>query len=152
MSSLRDILIPSRDWRVRIYSVYVFILFDYIMTAFFCDTFSEEGNIVLRFVMIQLNDIVLGLVFFALLFYGAIYIILCYFSNRVQIKEMGLTGLIYYYRRPLFDIVIGLGVGARHFEGGMSWVLPLHNRLWLALGFIFYLTTVHIGTLIQMFK
>jgi len=120
------------------------------MTALFCTNFSEEGNIILRIIMIQLNDITLGLILFALLFYGPIYIIFCYFSNKFRLKGNGLTELVYDYRRPIYDIIVGLGVAARHFEGGMSWILPLSNRLWLAVGYIFYLSIIYLGTLTKI--
>ncbi|MDH5363241.1 MAG: hypothetical protein OEW84_08000, partial [Aigarchaeota archaeon] len=79
---------------------------------------------------------------------------LCHFTNRdwTGLMRVDILRLISEHVRPLFDVLLGLGVASRHFEGAMSWVLPLSNRLWLALGFVFYLSTVHMGTLLEKFR
>ncbi len=149
MPDFRSFLVPSRDWRVRVYVLYSFIFLDYILTSANIDSYADEGNTVLRAFMTYLDNVPLGLLSFTLVFYGPIYLALCHFSNRGgrSTRASGILELLHEYRRPLFDIFLGLGVAARHFEGGMSWILPLSNRLWLALGFIAYLTLVHFVTL-----
>lgn len=145
----RALTTPSKEWRVRIYTLFSFVIIDYAMTSVFSHTFSDEANWLLRTFMIYFNSIPLGLFAFTLSFYGPVYALLCYFTNRnwERLKEISLVELISEHKNPIFDIVLGLGVASRHFEGAMSWILPLPNRLWLALGFIFYLTIVHLGTL-----
>jgi hypothetical protein len=149
MPDFRDFLVPSRDWRVRVYVLYTFIFLDYILTSAYIDSYTDEGNAVLRAFMTYFDSVTLSLLAFTLAFYGPIYLALCHFSNRDwrRTRASGTLELLHEYRRPLYDIFLGLGVAARHFEGGLSWILPLSNRLWLALGFIAYLTLVHIGTL-----
>ena len=151
MLRIRALLIPSEEWRVRVYSVFCFAIFDYTITSIFCRTFKYERNLLLRAFMIYFRSIPLGIFIFSLSFYFPIYIVLCYFTNSEMgiPRDGGVVELLLEYRKPLFDIVLGLGVASRHFEGGMSWLLPLSNRLWLALGFILYLTIVHLGTLME---
>jgi hypothetical protein len=149
MSILRKTLIPSRDWRLRVLVVYVFIFQDYLMTGAFCRDIADEANWLLRTFMLAFNNIPVGLLVFGISFYGPVYAVLCLLTNHdwTGLRGQSLFELLSERRRPLFDVAFGLGVASRHFEGGMSWVLPLSNRLWLALGFITYLTLVHIGTL-----
>ncbi|UCD44018.1 MAG: hypothetical protein JSV27_07660 [Candidatus Bathyarchaeota archaeon] len=147
--AVRQFLIPARDWRVRVYALYVFILQDYLMTGAFCKDFADEANLLVRASMIYFDDVQVGLLVFALAFYGPVYAVLCLLTNRDwdHLRGTSLFEFLSERRRPIFDVALGLGVASRHFEGGMSWVLPLSNRLWLPLGFIAYLTLVHIGTL-----
>ena len=154
MTSPRDFITPSTEWRVRIYALFSFTIIDYVMTGIFCHAFTDEANRLLRAFMIYFNNIPLGLFAFTLFFYVPVYALLCYFTNLdwERWREIGLIELISEHKHPIFDIVLGLGVASRHFEGAMSWILPLSNRLWLALGFVFYLTIVHIGTLIKSFS
>jgi len=154
MTSPRAFITPSKEWRVRIYSLFILVIIDYAMTAVFCRAFSDEANRLLRAFMIYFNSIPLGLFAFTLSFYGPVYVMLCYFSNSDigRMRGMSLVEIISEHKNPIFDIVLGLGVAARHFEGAMSWILPLSNRLWLALGFIFYLTIIHLGTLMKSFS
>jgi hypothetical protein len=149
MSFLRRALIPSKDWRLRIIVVYVFIVQDYLMTGAFCRDIADEANWLLRTFMLYFNSIPMGLLVFGFSFYGPVYVVLCFLTNYdwARLRSKSLFEFLSERRRPLFDVAFGLGVAARHFEGGMSWVLPLSNRLWLALGFIAYLAVVHIGTL-----
>jgi len=149
MSAAGRFLIPSRDWRVRVYVLYVFILQDYLLTGAFCKDFADEANLLVRASMIYFDDVQVGLVVFALAFYGPVYAVLCFLTNRDwnRLRGMSLFEFLSERRRPIFDVALGLGVASRHFEGGMSWILPLSNRLWLPLGFISYLALVHIGTL-----
>ena len=149
MSFLRRSLLPSRDWRLRVLVVYVFIFQDYLMTGVFCRDIADEANWLLRTFMLTFNSVQVGLLVFGLSFYGPVYAVLCLLTNHdwTGLRSQSLFELLSERRRPLFDVAFGLGVASRHFEGGMSWVLPLSNRLWLALGFITYLTLVHVGTL-----
>lgn len=149
MSAAGRFLIPSRDWRVRVYVLYVFILQDYLLTGAFCKDFADEANLLVRASMIYFDDVQVGLVVFALVFYGPVYAVLCFLTNRDwnRLRGMSLFEFLSERRRPIFDVALGLGVASRHFEGGMSWILPLSNRLWLPLGFISYLALVHLGTL-----
>jgi len=151
MTSPRAFITPSREWRVRIYALFSFVILDYAMTGAFCHAFTDEANRLLRAFMIYFNSIPLGLLAFTLAFYGPVYALLCFFTNSEmgRLRKSGLVELISVHKNPIFDIVLGLGVASRHFEGAMSWILPLSNRLWLALGFIFYLAIVHFGTLIK---
>lgn len=149
---IKRIIVPSKRWRVRIGVVFSLISFDYIMTGIFCRTFEDEANLLIRTFMIYFNSVPLGLCIFMLSFYFPIYSLLCYFSNRNWRPERSIfVEFTSEYGRPLFDIFIGLGVASRHFEGAMSWILPLTNRLWLALGFTIYLILVHLGSLIDTF-
>lgn len=147
-------LTPSKDWRVRVYSPFLFVILDYVMTGLFCVEFSNEGNRLLRAFMISADSVPLGLLIFTVSFYGPVYVLLCRFTKKSWDSLMGASffQLLSEHVRPLYDVAFGLGVASRHFEGAMSWVLPLSNRLWLALGFVFYLFTVHIGTLIDRFR
>jgi len=149
MSAAGRFLIPSRDWHVRVYVLYVFILQDYLMTGAFCKDFADEANLLVRASMIYFDDVQVGLLVFALAFYGPVYTVLCFLTNKEwdRLRGMSIFEFLSERRRPIFDVALGLGVASRHFEGGMSWVLPLSNRLWLPLGFIAYLALVHIGTL-----
>lgn len=151
MPSPRAFIAPSREWRVRIYALFSFVILDYVMTGVFCQVFTDEANWLLRAFMVHFDSIPSGLFAFALAFYGPVYALLCFFSNSElgQLRDINLVELIYEHKNPIFDIVLGLGVASRHFEGAMSWILPLSNRLWLALGFIFYIVVVHFGTLIK---
>ncbi len=151
MPSPRAFIAPSRGWRVRIYALFSFVVLDYAMTGIFCRAFNDEANQLLRAFMIYFDSIQLGLLAFALSFYGPVYALLCFFSNKELVSPRGinLIEFISEHKNPIFDILLGLGVASRHFEGAMSWILPLSNRLWLALGFIFYLVVVHFGTLIK---
>jgi len=121
------------------------------MTGLFCKDYTDEANPLLRAFMIYFNSIPLGLFAFTLSFYGPVYFLLCCLTNRgIRVfKGMSVIQFISEHSRPIFDIVLGLGVAARHFEGAMSWILPLSNRLWLSLGFICYLAMVHMGTLMR---
>ncbi len=154
MKTLKAFLAPSRDWRVRVYSLFVFVTLDYAMTGLFCMEFSDEANAILRAFMIQFDSVPLGLTVFTAAFYVPVYVMLCYFTNRdwTGLMRVDILRLISEHVRPLFDVSLGLGVASRHFEGAMSWVLPLSNRLWLALGFVFYLSIVHMGTLLEKFR
>lgn len=154
MKTLKEFLAPSRDWRVRVYSLLFFVIFDYAMTGLFCREFSDEANAILRAIMIHFDSVPLGLTVFTAAFYIPVYVMLCYFTNRdwSGFMRVDVLRLISERVRPLFDIILGLGVASRHFEGAMSWILPLSNRLWLALGFVFYLSTVHMGTLLEKFR
>jgi hypothetical protein len=151
LPSLRAFIAPSKGWGVRIYALFFFVILDYAMTDIFCHAFTDEANLILRSFMIYFDSIQLGLLAFALSFYGPVYALLCFFSNKElgSPRGMNLIEFISEHKNPLFDIVLGLGVASRHFEGAMSWILPLSNRLWLALGFVFYLAVVHFGTLIN---
>lgn len=151
MPSPRAFITPSKEWRVRIYSLCSFVILDYVMTGSFCHAFADEANRLLRAFMIHFNSIPLGLLFFTLSFYGPVYALLCLFTNLdwEGWRKIGIVELISEHKRPIFDVVLGLGVASRHFEGAMSWILPLSNRLWLALGFVSYLIIVHLGTLIK---
>jgi len=149
MSAVRRFLIPSKDWRVRVYVLYIFIFQDYVMTGMFCKAFADEANGLLRAFMVYFNSIPAGLLVFAISFYGPVYLVLCLLTNYdwERLRSHSLFEFLSERRRPIFDIALGLGVASRHFEGGMSWMLPLSNRLWLALGFIAYLVLVHMVTL-----
>jgi len=154
MKTLKAFLAPSRDWRVRVYSLLIFVIFDYAMTGLFCREFSDEANAILRAIMIHFDSVPLGLTVFTAAFYIPVYVMLCYFTNHdwSGFMRVDVLRLISERVRPLFDVLLGLGVASRHFEGAMSWMLPLPNRLWLALGFVFYLSTVHMGTLLEKFR
>jgi hypothetical protein len=154
MKTLKAFLAPSRDWRVRVYSLLIFVIFDYAMTGLFCREFSDEANAILRAIMIHFDNVPLGLTIFTTAFYIPVYVMLCYFTNHdwSGFMRVDVLRLISERVRPLFDVLLGLGVASRHFEGAMSWMLPLPNRLWLALGFVFYLSTVHMGTLLEKFR
>jgi len=149
MSTVIRFLIPSKDWHVRVYVLYFFIFQDYVMTGTFCKAFADEGNVLLRAFMVYFNNIQVGLLVFALSFYGPVYAVLCFLTNYDwdRLRSLSLFEFLSEYRRPIFDVALGLGVASRHFEGAMSWILPLSNMLWLALGFVAYLTLVHISTL-----
>ena len=103
----------------------------------------------LRTFMVGFGSIPLGLVAFMLAFYGPFYMALCYFSNVDwgSVREIGFFDSLHRRIRVVYDVVLGLGVAARHFDGGMSWVYPLESGLWIPAGFIFYLTLVHFGTM-----
>ncbi len=147
-------LIPSKDWRVRVYTPFLFVILDYVMTSLFCGEFSEEANRLLRAFMVSVNSVPLGLLIFMVSFYGPVYVLLCHLTKRNWDGLMGVSflQLLSEHVRPLYDVAFGLGVASRHFEGAMSWILPLSNRLWLAIGFVFYLFAVHIGTLVERFR
>lgn len=148
MKALQAFLAPSKGWRVRVYSLFVFVILDYIITGIFCKEFSNEANAILRAFMIQFDSVPIGLTAFTMAFYVPVYVMLCYFTNRdwTGLMRVDILRLFSEHVRPLFDVSLGLSVAARHFEGAMSWVLPLSNRLWLALGFVFYLSIIYIGT------
>ncbi len=150
MATLRAFIAPSEDWRVRVFAAFISIVLDYAMTGIFCKEFTDEANTLLRTFMIHFDSVPIGVIVFALSFYGPVYVLLCYLTNRdwAGLKKISLFELLSEHRRPLFDIAFGLGVASWHFEGAMSWVLPLSNRLWLALGLMFYLSLVHMGTLL----
>ena len=154
MAALRSFIAPSREWRVRVSVLFSFVLLDYVMTGVFCRVFADEADRLLRSFMIYFNSIPLGLLAFTLSFCVPIYALLCYLTNRDwrRLREIGIIELISEHKNPIFDIVLGLGVASRHFEGAMSWILPLSNRLWLALGFVLYLTIVHLGTLMKSLR
>lgn len=154
MKALKAFLAPSRGWHVRLYSLFVFVILDYVMTGIFCREFSDEANAILRAFMIQFNSIPLGLTIFTVAFYLPVYVMLCYFTNRdwTDLMRVDILRLISEHGRPLFDVSLGLSVAARHFEGAMSWILPLSNRLWLVLGFVLYLSIIHVGTLLEKFR
>jgi hypothetical protein len=153
MVSLGVYLLPSRGWRVRVYSAFLFVALDYIATAIFCRDYSQEANFVLRALMVFFDSVTLGLLAFSLSFYFPMYVVMSYASNvEPGANKSVILGLLSEYGRPLYDVVIGIFVASRHFEGAMSWFLPLSNRLWLALGFAVYLSVVHTGTLIERFK
>jgi len=151
MPSPRAFIAPSQEWRVRIYALFSFVVLDYAMTGIFCRAFTDEANQLLRAFMIYSDSIQIGLLAFALSFYGPVYALLCFFTNSElgRLRSMNLIEFVSEHKNPIFDIVLGLGVASRHFEGAMSWILPLSNRLWLALGFVLYLAVVHFGTLIK---
>jgi hypothetical protein len=146
---LRALLVPAYRWRVRAYSIYLFIVFDYVLTGVFCEEFGDEANRVLRAFMVYLDSVPQGLVVFTLAFYGPVYLMLCYLSNMdwSRVREVDFFDSLSRRIRPVYDILLGLGVAARHFDGGMSWMYPLASGLWLPVGFVFYLTLVHFGTM-----
>jgi len=143
------LIFPSREWRVRIYTLLSFFMFDYMMTGVFCRAYTDEGDWLLRSFMIYFNSIPLGILALTLSFCVPIYALLCYLTNRDwrSLREIGIIDLVAEHKNPIFDIVFGLGAASRHFEGAMSWILPLSNRLWLVLGFILYLIIVWWGGL-----
>ncbi len=149
--NIRKLLIPSKKWQVRIYTLFFFVLIDYIITCALCKDFKNEGNLILRKFMIYFNSVYLGILIFTLSFYLPTYIILCYFTNcnMEKLRKFNIVELIYSYKKQIFDVILGLGVAARHFEGAMSWILPLSNRLCLLWGFLFYLIIVYVGTFIK---
>jgi len=134
---------------VRVYSIYLFIVFDYVLTGVFCEDFGDEANRLVRAFMVYFGSVPLGLVAFTLAFYGPMHLMLCYLSNMDWSRVRGVDFFDSLSRRirPVYDILLGLGVAARHFDGGMSWVYPLASGLWLPVGFVFYLTLVHFGTM-----
>ena len=146
---LRALIVPAYRWRVRVYSIYLFIVFDYVLTGVFCEDFGDEANRLVRAFMVYFGSVPLGLVAFTLAFYGPMYLMLCYLSNMDWSRVRGVDFFDSLSRRirPVYDILLGLGVAARHFDGGMSWVYPLASGLWLPVGFVFYLTLVHFGTM-----
>jgi hypothetical protein len=146
---LRALIAPAYRWRVRVYSIYLFIVFDYVLTGVFCEDFGDEANRLVRAFMVYFGSVPLGLVVFTLAFYGPMYLMLCYLSNMDWSRVRGVDFFDSLSRRirPVYDILLGLGVAARHFDGGMSWVYPLASGLWLPVGFVFYLTLVHFGTM-----
>lgn len=146
---LRALIVPAYRWRVRVYSIYLFIVFDYVLTGVFCEEFSDEANRVVRAFMVYLDSVPLGLVVFTLAFYGPVYLTLCSLSNMdwSRVKEVDFFNSLSERMRPVYDVLLGLGVAARHFDGGMSWMHPLASGLWLPIGFVFYLTLVHFGTM-----
>ncbi len=154
MTTLRRLITPKKDWRVRVYALFLYVILDYVMTSIFCNEFTDEANTILRTFMIHFNSVPVGLFVFTISYYSPVYVMLCYFTNRDwrSLTGRGLFELISEHVRPLFDVALGLGVASRHFEGAMSWILPLSNRLWLALGFVFYLSIVHLGTQLDIIR
>ena len=123
--------------------------FDYILTGFFCKDFNDEANRIVRSFMIYFDSVPLGLFVFMIAFYGPVYIMFCFISNMdwSNVREIDFFESMSERIRPIYDIVLGLGVAARHFDGGMSWIHPLKSGLWIPVGFVIYLTLVHFGTL-----
>lgn len=146
---LRELVFPAYRWRVRVYSLFPFVVFDYLLTGLFIEGFGEEANRAVRAFMVGLDSVPVGLAAFTLAFYGPVYVALCYLSNTdwSRVREAEFFDSLARRIRPLYDIVIGLGVAARHFDGGMSWVYPLESGLWIPVGFVLYLTLVHFGTM-----
>jgi hypothetical protein len=146
---LRDLVFPAYRWRVRVYSLYLFVVFDYLLTYLFIEGFGDEANRVVRAFMVYLDSVPMGLMVFTLSFYGPVYLMLCYLSNMdwSMPREAEFFDSLSRRIRPLYDILLGLGVAARHFDGGMSWVYPLESGLWIPVGFVLYLTLVHFGTM-----
>jgi len=99
--------------------------------------------------MIYFDSVPLGLFVFMIAFYGPVYIMFCFISNMdwSNVREIDFFDSMSERIRPIYDIVLGLGVAARHFDGGMSWIHPLKSGLWIPVGFVIYLTLVHFGTL-----
>jgi len=146
---LRELASPAYRWRVRVYSLFLFVGFDYLLTCTFIEGFGDEANRALRAFMVGLGSVPAGLAAFTLVFYGPVYVTLCYLSNRDwgRVREADFFDSLARRIRPLYDVVLGLGVAARHFDGGMSWVYPLESGLWIPVGFVLYLTLVHFGTM-----
>ena len=146
---IRAFIVPARRWRARVYTLYMFIVFDYALTSVFCQEFSDEASRVVRAFMVHLDSVPLGLAAFTLAFYGPVYITLCSLSNMDwgRVREVDFLDALSRRIRPLYDVLLGLGVAARHFDGGMSWVYPLESGLWIPVGFVLYLTLVHFGTM-----
>jgi hypothetical protein len=146
---LRDLVFPAYRWRVRVYSLYLFVVFDYLLTYLFIEGIGDEANRVVRAFMVYLDSVPMGLMVFTLSFYGPVYLMLCYLSNMdwSMPREAEFFDSLSRRIRPLYDILLGLGVAARHFDGGMSWVYPLESGLWIPVGFVLYLTLVHFGTM-----
>jgi hypothetical protein len=134
---------------VRVLSLYLFIAFDYALTSVFCREFSDEANRVARAFMLYFDSVPLGLAAVTLAFYGPLYLILCYLSyiDWSGVREVNFFDALSRRIRPVYDIILGLGVAARHFDGGMSWLHPLESGLWIPVGFVLYLTLVHFGTI-----
>lgn len=145
----REFIVPAYRWRVRVYSLILFVVFDYLLTCLFIEGVGDEANRVVRAFMVYLDSVPMGLMVFTLSFYGPVYIMLCYLSNMdwsIQ-REAEFFDVLSRRIRPVYDILLGLGVAARHFDGGMSWVHPLESGLWIPVGFVLYLTLVHFGTM-----
>ena len=145
---LRELVSPAYRWRVRIYTLILFVAFDYLLTCLFIGGFGDEANRAVRAFMVYLDSVPMGLMAFTLAFYGPVYVTLCYLSNTdwSRVREADFFDTLARRIRPLYDIVLGLGVAARHFDGGMSWIYPLESGLWIPVGFVLYLTLVHFGT------
>jgi len=146
---VRAFIVPAHRWRARVYSLYMFIVFDYVLTAVYCEEFSDEASRVVQAFMVHLDSVPLGLAVFTLAFYGPVYLTLCSLSNMDwgRVREVDFFDALSRRIRPLYDVLLGLGVAARHFDGGMSWVYPLESGLWIPVGFVLYLTLVHFGTM-----
>jgi hypothetical protein len=136
-------------WRVRVYALILFVVFDYLLTCLFIEGFGDEANRVVRAFMVYLDSVPMGLAAFTLAFYGPVYVTLCYLSHMdwSRLREAEFFDSLSRRIRPVYDVLLGLGVAARHFDGGMSWVYPLESGLWIPVGFVFYLTLVHFGTM-----
>jgi hypothetical protein len=145
----RELVFPAYRWRVRVYVLILFVVFDYLLTCLFIESFGNEANRAVRAFMVYFDSVPIGLAAFTLAFYGPIYFTLCYLSNRdwKKVREAEFFDSLARHIRPLYDIVLGLGVAARHFDGGMSWIYPLESGLWIPVGFVFYLTLVYFGTM-----
>jgi len=145
---LRELVFPAYRWRVRVYTLILFVAFDYLLTCLFIGGFGDEANRAVRAFMVYLDSVPMGLMAFTLAFYGPVYVTLCYLSNTdwSRVREADFFDTLARRIRPLYDIVLGLGVAARHFDGGMSWIYPLESGLWIPVGFVLYLTLVHFGT------
>ncbi len=146
---LKELVSPAYRWRVRVYSLFPFIGFDYLLTYLFIEGFGNEGNRAVRAFMVYFDSVPMGLAAFTLAFYGPFYVTLCYLSNMDwgSVRGADFFDSLARHIRPIYDVVLGLGVAARHFDGGMSWVYPLESGLWIPVGFVLYLTLVHFGTM-----
>ena len=146
---LRELASPAYRWRVRVYSLFLFVGFDYLLTYTFIKGFGDEANRVVQAFMVYFDSVPLGILVFTLAFYGPMYLTLCYLSNMdwSRLREAEFFDSLSRRIRPVFDVLLGLGVAARHFDGGMSWVHPLASGLWIPVGFVLYLTLVHFGTM-----
>jgi len=78
---LNELVFPAYRWRVRVYSIYLFVVFDYLLTGLFIEGFGEEANRAVRAFMVGLDSVPVGLAAFTLAFYGPVYVALCYLSN-----------------------------------------------------------------------
>jgi hypothetical protein len=132
--SLKCFFLPRNNhWLKRIFLVFVFIFFDYLVTLVFCQAPCEEANLYARGFMESLG-VPLGLTLFVLVANVPIYMSLSLDSHIVRLPfKMAVV------TETFVDAVFGWFVAGLHFSGGTSWFWYAPDLARQCLGMVLYL-------------